>query len=222
MPCEQLAPSFSEADYDELWQLRYRTGVNCGRCVEPDPALTEDDYARWEELERRYHELLEAGRWVEAFEILPLLTRERIEELERNFADPSFSPTKQDVRDWRAAVEVFNAMAPTSQELVWNEGEPKPEGWDEPDAFDEWHAQPIADGLFPRPTHASRSRKPTRTLARMRPTPRGPRARRIRRRAVRKAGARARDGDREPEPPLTVVPLARFRRDVSAWLGGVA
>lgn len=44
-------------------------------------------------------------------------------------------------------------------------------------------------------------------------------ARSPRRRSVRRVASRARGpDDPEPEPPLDVVPVARFRRDVRRWL----
>jgi hypothetical protein len=64
---------------------------------------------------------------------------------------------------------------------------------------------------------------------RLQPAPRArvrPRERRAAPRRTRRAGAaRARAPGRpedDPEPPLEVVPLERFRHDVDAWRGGAA
>jgi hypothetical protein len=47
-----------------------------------------------------------------------------------------------------------------------------------------------------------------------------PRRPRTPRRVARTTGARG-DPDSDPDPPLRVVPLTRFRRDVGAWLEAV-
>jgi hypothetical protein len=136
------------------------------------------------------------------------LTAERVRDLEKMARDPEANMTQTELEEWFAVVR---ASQPEFRGHVDAGGL-----WQIDDDCDqEW------DRWYNTPVHVSWARiiAPRRSVTHTPPRS-DRRITRPRRRRTRRARAPARPED-EPDPPLDVVPLETFRRDLDAWIGGV-